>query len=170
MIAELAPNTLSAQELARTFAAHDPSATPDQVALRAISSLGDMAARLIAIELLAREVAQIRRGEVRVIERAATSVAVVRATTRAEARRERVEALTSVVIGVRLDLSRRFLASTFVVNGERVTWGQATVAQHATRIDRLATQAAGLQDTVARHQEAIRLIEERHARSLADLV
>lgn len=48
------------------------------------------------------------------------------------------------------------LASTFALgDGRTVTWGEATIADHATRIDLLTKMAAGTLETAALHQKAI---------------
>lgn len=44
--------------------------------------------------------------------------------------------------------------------GRSVSWGDATVEDHRARIGLLAAQRDGLNETIARHEEAIRTIQE----------
>lgn len=48
--------------------------------------------------------------------------------------------------------------SIFVVDGQRIEWGRATIEQHVARIRVLEKLSAGLQDTIERHRVAIAAI------------
>jgi hypothetical protein len=54
-------------------------------------------------------------------------------------------------------------------SGEVVTWGQATVAQHALRIEMLGKIRAGIDETIGRHREAIRMIEANGVSRLEEI-
>lgn len=170
MTTELVPSTLSAGELARAHNALDPSAPAEQVAMSAIASLRDMAVRLIAIELLTASVEQVRRAEVRPIERASVTSAVVRSMTRSEEQAERVgDILAAASSSIGLTLTPKFLAIRFRVDGEWTTHGTATAEQHEARATRLATLSAGINDTMAMHLAEARMIRAAHALNLNDV-
>lgn len=80
------------------------------------------------------------------------------------------EAVMKFAAEIRLETTRELLDSVFALgDGQRTTWGEATVAEHRQRISLLITGAAGTVETAARHQAAIRLIEEAGVSRLADL-
>ena len=55
---------------------------------------------------------------------------------------------------------RELLESRFALgNGERVTWGEATIPQHLMRISMLEKKVAGINQTIGHHQEAIEMIK-----------
>lgn len=56
-----------------------------------------------------------------------------------------------------------------VGKGNRTTWGLATIEEHKTRLAMLMAQRNGLTETIRRHEEAIRLLEESGATCLAEL-
>lgn len=64
-----------------------------------------------------------------------------------------------------------FLAERFYVPDVGfVTWEEATVAHHEARIEFLSKKIVGLEQTVARHQEAIELIQAAgRAKNLRDV-
>lgn len=71
---------------------------------------------------------------------------------------------------VRLETTQELLATVFALgDGERVTWGEATREQHQQRIAMLVGNAAGNVETAARHQAAIRMIDDSGVKRLADL-
>jgi hypothetical protein len=71
---------------------------------------------------------------------------------------------------VRLQVTTELLETAFALgDGQRVTWGDATVEQHEQRIRFLTTQAAGTLETASRHQAAIGMIREASAMCLRDL-
>lgn len=71
---------------------------------------------------------------------------------------------------VRLETTRELLTTVFALgDGTETTWGDATVDQHGQRIELLTKNAAGIMETAARHQVAIRMIEEAGVKCLADL-
>lgn len=54
-------------------------------------------------------------------------------------------------------------------DGTATTWGLATLADHQARLAMLMAQRNGLTETIRRHEEAIRILEESGARCLAEL-
>lgn len=54
-------------------------------------------------------------------------------------------------------------------DGRRVSWGEATVAEHRQRLERLRVQRHAIGRTIERHEEAVRLCEEFGVDCLADL-
>lgn len=69
-------------------------------------------------------------------------------------------------IGDFLPLLRRPIQ---IGDGTRSSWGMATVDQHRLRLAMLMAQRNGLTQTIHRHEEAIRLLEESGASCLAAL-
>lgn len=71
---------------------------------------------------------------------------------------------------IRLDVTEELLGSSFALgDGVRVTWGNATVAEHRQRVDLLLKMSAGTVETAARHQAAIALLEAEDVPTLARL-
>ena len=71
---------------------------------------------------------------------------------------------------VRLETTRELLATAFALgDGESVTWGRATIAQHEQRIEMLAKNVSGGIETATRHQAAINMIKEASVDCLAEL-
>ena len=69
------------------------------------------------------------------------------------------ELIKTVERETRLETTRELLATMFALgDGTETTWGQATVSEHEQRITMLAKNAAGVIETAARHQAAIRMI------------
>jgi predicted lipoprotein len=54
-------------------------------------------------------------------------------------------------------------------DGRRVSWGEATVADHRQRVDRLRMQRRAIGETIARHEDAISLCEEHGVDRLIDI-
>lgn len=54
-------------------------------------------------------------------------------------------------------------------DGTRVTWGRATVEQHEMRLAMLRRLRAGLDQTIARHNEALELLRTTGVKCLEDL-
>lgn len=54
-------------------------------------------------------------------------------------------------------------------DGRRVTWGEATKEEHLQRVAILERMRAGIEDTIERHKEAVRLLERTGARNLNEL-
>lgn len=61
--------------------------------------------------------------------------------------------------------------AVFTIRGKGiVTWGAATIADHAERIANLAAQRDGIDRTIAQHQAAINRIRSSGARCLAEVL
>lgn len=72
---------------------------------------------------------------------------------------------------LKMEWTRELLASSFVLkSGERVTWGDATVAQHKERMAMFKEQARINMDGAERHKLAIQQIEEVGAKCLNEAV
>lgn len=70
----------------------------------------------------------------------------------------------------RIEVTQELLSSVFALGDNvRVTWGEATVAQHEQRITLLLKNAEGNIDTAKRHQAAVEMITEAGVDTLADL-
>ena len=62
-----------------------------------------------------------------------------------------------------------FLATRFYTGDRYVTWGEATVEDHRSRIAYLASLRNGIDATIQRHADAIEQIEAAGVATLADL-
>ena len=62
-----------------------------------------------------------------------------------------------------------FLATRFYTGDRYVTWGEATVEDHRSRIAFLASLRNGIDATIQRHADAIEQIEAAGVATLADL-
>lgn len=71
---------------------------------------------------------------------------------------------------LRMTWTAELLGSSFALaDGSSVTWGEATTEQHQERIDMFASNAAANLEGAARHQAALRDLEQAHAQTLNDL-
>lgn len=107
--------------------------------------------------VLADEVDGYRRNRVRAVERTAFAQ-FFRAESRADSSPSTVENLKAV-------FSQKFA----IGNNVEIEWGRATIAQHKTRIAMLTKLRSGIDQTIERHQEAIRLIEAHNATCLDEI-
>lgn len=87
---------------------------------------------------------------------------------------KRVDAMFEVIRRtadeVRLETTRELLGTVFALgDGTETTWAAATVDQHEQRIGMLARNAAGVVETAARHEAAVRMIKDAGVTCLADL-
>lgn len=71
---------------------------------------------------------------------------------------------------IRFDITAELLDSIFSTgDGTRVTWREATVAQHQERIDSLSKHIAGTAETAAMHQRAVQMIESAGVQTLGEV-
>jgi hypothetical protein len=113
-------------------------------------------ARAVLLPVVANAVATLHRGKVRRIERVVAGIVVAVDDEAPEMTRHEA----------RMKLARE----TFITaEGECVRWGQATVAQHMSRIGLLHRQAQGLADTIDLHAEAVADIERHGVTCLDDI-
>ena len=111
-------------------------------------------ARAVLLPVIINAVATFHRGKVRRIERVAAGITVGVDDEAPEITRHEA----------RMKLARE----TFVTaEGECVRWGQATVAQHMSRIEMLHRQAYGLEVSIDLHHAAVADIE-RHGVTCLD--
>jgi hypothetical protein len=81
-----------------------------------------------------------------------------------------IELVKHVADETRLTTTRELLATVFAIgDGTETTWGAATIEQHRQRIAMLTANAAGVVETAARHEAAVRMIEQAGVTCLADL-
>lgn len=80
------------------------------------------------------------------------------------------EHINEMARAIRLEVTEELLSTMFSIgDGERVTWGLATVEQHAARVQMLTGQAVGVTETASRHAAAIQMLKEGGATCLAEL-
>ena len=78
---------------------------------------------------------------------------------------EPTEATAALMDGLQGMLTRKFALGT----GQSVRWGEATIEQHLQRIAMLMSQREGIDATIARHEEAIAIIERSGRQSLDEV-
>jgi hypothetical protein len=71
---------------------------------------------------------------------------------------------------VKLELTEELLASSFTVGDRSVTWGEATVDDHESRVRMLLYQAGGTVDTAKRHKAAVIMLTHKHLNKLNEVV
>jgi len=77
---------------------------------------------------------------------------------------------TSLAGEMVVEWTRDLLASTFALpDGSRVSWGDATAADHRVRVDMLVKQASGTVETAALHQKALQELGAAGVQRLSDL-
>ena len=78
--------------------------------------------------------------------------------------------LDDVASKIRLEVTEELLSSVFALgDGRRVTWGEATVDDHKTRIVMLENQMIGTGQTASLHMKAIEMIQSNGVMKLADV-
>ena len=125
----------------------------DKAAEAALDDLGKLnqRARGLLLPVLSEAVLMVRRADTRQVERATPVRAVWDGETSLERRRQRLE-------------------QTFPLpDGRRVSWLEATVADHLARIEYLRLHIAGVERTIAEHQDAIDLIQRLGGSCLGDV-
>lgn len=79
--------------------------------------------------------------------------------------------LSQFAARLKLEWTAELLGSSFALrDGTRVTWGQATRDQHLERVDMFVERAEVNMEGAARHEVAVRALQESGARCLDDLV
>jgi hypothetical protein len=72
---------------------------------------------------------------------------------------------------VRLEITEELLSGYFALgDGRRVTWGDATLDDHAQRVNQLMSHAQGTVETAVRHQAAIEMIRDAGVHTLREVV
>lgn len=81
------------------------------------------------------------------------------------------QSLTKYTAAMRMEWTQELLGSEFALpNGQRVTWGEATAEQHATRLAMFMDKAAANLEGAARHRKALDELEKMGAANLNALV
>lgn len=70
---------------------------------------------------------------------------------------------------VTLNLTEELLGSSFSGANGSVTWGNATVTDHAARVDFLLTQAGSTVETAKLHKVAIKMLTDKHVSRLNEV-
>lgn len=137
------------------IANQNPDGDPRDLAATLLSRLK----RADLIGLLAEEIAHAQRSLVRSVERDTFRQAFT-ATTRAQ---KQSPATTD-------EAFRALFDCTFKIgDGSQATWAEATEEQHLARIAMLEKLRAGLDATIDRHREAVRLIRSHGVACLAQI-
>jgi len=147
----------------------NPTLSDEHLATRILEEDPELAQRIVE-----REVAHERRKLTHELEQEAIA-ALLRAysTSRAPspddfaaqsgAVREEFERAVALAVAER-EAIKALLDEPFSLgDGTRVTWGDATVEQHLQRIELLREQIRGQQETLARHEVAVRILKEANA-------
>lgn len=160
--------------------------TVEQAARAVLQRLPDDERDEIMLGLIEAEISELRRAAVRETEVRSAPIATRSNSETAAERQERyrredffAEEAQYASLGalmadyksaVRLEITVELLRSTFALaDGRTVTWGNATLADHRARTEMIGKQVAGSLETIARHNEAIRMIKKAKASRLADL-
>jgi hypothetical protein len=130
---------------------------PDLDAAEVAAKMMDEIERPQMIAALAGEVANVRRNRTRGVERTAFSQFV--------GIDHRIETSPEMIANLRRVFAERFSLGSH----EWVEWGKATIEQHKLRIAMLERIRGGIDETIERHREAIRLIEAHNATCLDEL-
>ncbi len=132
------------------------------IAKRVVDDIADVNWRDIVRPLVADQVRRYRRKRTRQIE--ATTIIGPRPAPEGKG--------VKVIVREAIDfeLLRLVTHSFFVGNGERVTWGAATVDQHEIRIDYMEQKRQGLARTIDKHRQAVAAIRSAEVTCLNDLV
>lgn len=143
------------------------------------SALDDAALNVLfecARRYLVREIAVKGRRLTRVQEQAVARVHGVDGEAITESRRRHIARVTGLSHRLNDEATKRvnaewvaLLAESFMVNGTRVTWAEATVAQHETRAAFLDGLAAGNIETAAIHRAAVTACRDAHVDTLAEV-
>jgi len=65
---------------------------------------------------------------------------------------------------------RDFLHATFSLgDGRQVTWGEATIEEHQTRIENLQKHVKAVSETILRHEKAVRRLKKHKVTCLNEL-
>lgn len=70
---------------------------------------------------------------------------------------------------ITLNLTEELLGSSFSGANGSVTWGDATVTDHAARVDFLLTQAGSTVETAKLHKVAIKMLTDKHVSRLNEV-
>lgn len=125
----------------------------DKAAVAAVDDLGrlNQRARSLLLPILGEALLMARRSATRRVERTTPISAVFDGETSLDRRQAR-------------------LAATFPLpDGRRVSWLEATEADHQARIDYLRMHIAGVERTIGEHEDAVAAIREHGVACLAEI-
>lgn len=129
---------------------HDDNRKAAEAALDALAPLTDWARGLL-FPILAEAILMERRTQARHVERSVPIVSVWTGSSTVEQRRNR-------------------LAQTFPLpDGRRVSWLEATEADHLARVAYLRRHVSGVMVTIAEHEAAIGLLRDRGVSCLGEI-
>lgn len=130
---------------------------PDAESLELARAILDDNDRDVLITALVEEIEKVRRNRVRGVERTAFAQFFKSA--------QPIDNPPEVLTELRRVFSERFSLG----GGIDVLWGKATIEQHRLRIAMLTRLRSGIDQTIERHVEAIRLIEAHNATCLDEI-
>lgn len=146
-------------EIIAQFLEQDPAASNDEIATKVVES---ELSREALVSLVAARVAVHRRNDTRAAERKVFVNSVTSHNYTPITETEHREFAES--------FRKKLSEKTFSLgDGQRVSWGEATVKDHQERITFLERHAAGLHRTADQHREAIKRIEGAGVTCLAEL-
>lgn len=150
-----------ASEIIEQLIASNPDSPPETIARIVYEKH-----RVLAIDIIAREIIHVRR----IIDRASEETDVDELLDAMQPTKPLFRASERLKAG---DVTAEFmsiLTAKFALgNGERVTWGEATVEQHETRLRLIMANIKGLSETADRHRKAISLLRQTGAKCIGDL-
>lgn len=121
------------------------------------------------VDLLADAIATRQREIVRRAETAAFTAAMTERFAPQGSLPIRPAVTTAEQVDAAESFRRLFKEKFSLGDGEKVSWGEATVEQHEQRIAFLIPMRDGLTGTIRRHEEAVSLIRQHGGTCLADL-
>lgn len=130
---------------------------PDLESADVAAKMLDEIERPHMISALADEISNVRRNRTRQIERTAFLQLI--------GVDKRIETSPEMIASLRKVFAERFSLGAH----EWVEWGKATIEQHRLRIAMLERLRDGIDETIERHREAIRLIEQHNATCLDEI-
>ncbi|MCU4183993.1 hypothetical protein K6U06_06450 [Acidiferrimicrobium sp. IK] len=144
----------------------DPFTTDQEIAQAVLADLGGVSRRAAEalLPLVSNAVCTCRR------QLAAAAEARAFRSERVASRSGREVVVSAGGYEPDITALRQVLAVSFKVAGETVLWGAATLAQHRDRITEQRARADGIEQDIARHEQAIALIERAGVSCLAEVL
>lgn len=165
-----------------------PKRKPERLAVEVVRAMDEPDRKTMLTYLLARWIADEQRAEAKRVERAASrgdrqwwrnrnaEIARVKIEDPAEYHRRytiagAIETFEREIRDeVRLEITAELLGTSFALHdGRMVTWGEATVEDHQTRLKALSENIIGNFTTMALHEQAIEALDTAGVRTLSDV-